>query len=275
MTRRLAWTFGCALATASVGSAQEASGPPPAPVARGAEGLAVHELLPDLGVIGAQVGLHGGSCRQPYEAGRGGCGGGFVALPLVRLGGGRLSYEISVSLGRATSDPFTITNPIAVVANLAAGASPAAAAQGPPAAPFPVRRLVRTDLRVLTVSPFGLRLSLASGPVRRLRPYALAGVDAVVVISTQDPVEADAPDVAGAPVFDDPQIGGLVAQAPELAALGLPTGQGSLRMGGHAGAGLEVRLSERLSINPEYRFTLIEGAGGGTHALTGALGFHW
>jgi opacity protein-like surface antigen len=273
--RRLVWTVGFALATASVAPAQEAQGPPPAPVDRGASGLAVHELLPDLGVIGAQVGLLGGSCRQPYATGTGACGGGFVALPLARVGSSRLSYEISVSLGHARSDPFTITNPIAVVANLAAGASSTAAAQGPPAAPFPVRRLVRTDLRVLSVSPFGLRLALGSGPVRRLRPYVLAGVDAVVVISTQDPVERRGPDVAGAPVFDDPQIGGLVAQSPELAALGLPTGQGSLRVGGHAGAGVEVRFSERLSLNPEYRFTAIEGAGGGTHAVTGAVGFHW
>jgi hypothetical protein len=275
MMRRLAWMFGFALATVPGVSAQEAQGPPPAPVARGAEGLAVHELLPDLGMIGAQVGLQVGSCRQPYEVGAGGCGGGFVALPLARLGGGRLSYEIAVSLSHATSDPFTITNPLAVVANLAAGAAPAAAALGPPSAPFPVRRLVRTDLRVLQVSPFGLRLALSSGPVRRIRPYVVAGVDAVVVISTQDPVQPEGPDVAGAPVFNAPQIGGLAAQSPELAALGLPTGQGSLRMGGHAGAGLELRVSERLSVNPEYRFTAIEGAGGGTHAITGAVGFHW
>src|SRR5207302_6861560 len=124
-----------------------------------------------------------GVCANPYDAGRGVCGGGFITLPLCRAAGGKVSYEIALSVGTGRSDPFTITDSFAYVANLAAGASPAAAAAGPPQAPFPVRRLVRTRLRMLQVSPFGLRYA----PTRRsarVRPYLAAGIDAVVVMTT-------------------------------------------------------------------------------------------
>src|SRR5438128_9621415 len=48
---------------------QDASVPPP-PSANRSEGRHVHELLPDIGLIGAQVGLVGGLCFEPYETGR-------------------------------------------------------------------------------------------------------------------------------------------------------------------------------------------------------------
>jgi hypothetical protein len=266
-------SFGVLLASAVAARAQEAEGPPPESSPRG--GLYVHELLPDIGVIGAQAGAMFGVCWNPYRAGSGACGGGFVTLPLRRLGSARLSYELDLSFSHGRSDPFTITDPIAYVANLAAGASPSAALAGPPAAPFPVRRLVRTELRLLQVSPFGLRLTPGTGGVPRLRPYAATGVDFIVVLSRQEPVSPESAAVPGAEAFEGPLIGGLVAQAPELAAQGLPTGQGNLRLGAHAAFGVELRTSERLSVNAEYRYTLIEGSGSGTGALTAAVGFHW
>lgn len=273
----LRW-IGCGLAAlvlcaGSMAAAQEASGPPPAPASGG--GLFVHELLPDIGLIGAEVGLVGGVCANPYGAGRGVCGGGFIALPLRRIAGGRLSYEIALGVSTGRGDPFTITDPLAYVANLAAGASTAAAAAGPPQAPFPVHRLVRTRLRTLQASPFALRYTLTPQRSARLRPYVVAGIDAIVVLTTQVPVAAEGPDPAGAPVFNGPLLGGLAAQSPELAALGLPSGQGNLQLGAHGAIGCEVRTAERLSLNAEYRYTVIEGADGGTHALTAALGFHW
>jgi hypothetical protein len=271
--RLSAMSVGLALIVAGGAGAQEAAGPPPDSSSRG--GLYVHELLPDIGVIGAQAGLVGGVCWNAYEAGRGVCAGAFLSVPLRRLGRGRLSYELDISLTKGRSEPFLITDYIAYVANLAAGVPPAAALAGPPGAPFPVRRLVRTELRVLHVSPFGLRYALSSGGVRRVRPYVGLGVDAVVVLSTQNPVSRESAATPGAEVFEGPLIGGLVAQAPELAARGFPTGQGNLRVGAHGALGVELRTSERLSVNAEYRFTAIEGAGGGTGALTAAIGFHW
>lgn len=274
MSARTGWP-GFVLAVLSAGAlqAQEPAGPPPASGPRDS-GSAVLELLPAIGKIGAQVGFLAGAARQPYEAGNGFQGTGFIQLPLAKGRGGRLSYEILVSLSAGESAPFTITNPIAYVANLAAGADPAAALQGPPAAPFPVRRQVRTRLRVLQVSPFALKHTFTGLDHARLRPYLTVGADAIVVISKQLPERAESLSFTGTSPFDDALIGGLVAQAPELSARGLPTGQGNLEFGFHAGGGFELRLSRGLSLNADYRFSQWD-RDQRQHALGAGLGFHW
>jgi hypothetical protein len=256
-------------------SGQEPASPPPGPGARRDAGGPVHELLPDLGRIGAQVGLGAGPSWNPYEIGRGVQGAGYVDLPLLRVPGGRLSYQILVALSGATSAPFTLTDPVAYVANLAAGALPADALAGPPRAPFPVRRLVRTRLRLLEVSPFALKYTLTGLDAVRLRPYLLAGLDAVVVITRQTPERDESLLFTGSSPFDAPLIGGLVAEAPELLARHTPTGQGDIQLGFHAAGGLEVRLSGAVSMNLEYRHTRMEGGGGALHALGTSVGFHW
>jgi len=254
--------------------AQEPQGPPPPSRTGGDPGTRYLELLPDLGRIGAQVGIFAGASVNPYEVGPGLQAGGYIDLPVARRRSGRLSYEITIGLSQGTGDPFTITNPIAYVANLAAGASPPDALAGPPRAPFPVRRDVRTRLQVLQVSPFGLRYTLTSLDRRRLRPYLCAGLDIAVVISDQLPVSDESLEFRGTAPFDAPLIAGLVSQSPELTDLGLPSGQGDFELGGHAAAGLEVRLSRALSVNGEYRFTSL-GASHALHTITAALGIHW
>lgn len=253
---------------------EPAGGPPPSGTAL-EPGGAARELLPDIGKIGAQVGLVAGSSWNPYEVGRGFVGGGFIDLPLRRAPAGKLSYEILLTLSDATSAPFQITDPIAVVANLAAGASFPAALAGPPAAPFPVRREVTTRLRVLQVSPFALKYTVTRLDDARIRPYLAAGLDFVVVISRQDPERAESLVFTGSSPFDDALIGGLIAQAPELGARGYPTGQGNMSFGFHANAGLEIRLSNGLSLNADYRLSGIDGGQHRLHAAAGALGFHW
>jgi len=274
--RTLARLAGIALALAPAprSAGQEPAGPPPPSSSRTDAGGPVHELLPDLGRMGAEVGVFGGASWNPYETGSGFEVGGFIDLPLVRVPGGKLSYEMLVAMSQARSAPFLITDPIAYVANLAAGASPAAALAGPPQAPFPVRREVTTLLHLLTVSPFALKYTLLALDRARLRPCFGAGLDLLVVITRQDPEGEESLQFMGTSPFDDPLIGGLVAQAPELAARGIPTGQGNLEFGGHAMAGLEVRLSRALSLNLAYRFTQV-GGHQHAHALGGALGFHW
>lgn len=252
---------------------QEAAGPPPSS-AKADSGEGLHELLPALGRIGAQVGVMGGASWNPYDVGTGGQWGGYVDLPLFRAPGGKVSYEILLSLSRATSDPFTITNPLAFLANVASGADPVAALAGPPAAPFPVRREVRTRLRLLQVSPFGLKYTIRTLDRVRLRPYAAAGLDFVVVISRQDPLDSSLPGDLPSP-FDGPLLGGIVTQVPELAARGLPTGQGNIEAGFHVGGGVEIRISGGLSLNLEYRFTGIDGTKARLHTASSALGFHW
>jgi hypothetical protein len=73
----------------------------------------------------------------------------------------------------------------AYVAHLAGGAGPAAALAGPPSAPFPVTRSVRTWLRLLQLSPFSLKYTVLRLDHSRLCPYASAGLDYVVVITRE------------------------------------------------------------------------------------------
>jgi len=254
-------------------SAQDPAAPPPSPGGRGRAGSRYLELLPDIGRIGSQVGFEIGRSWNPYEVGPGLVGSGYIDVPLARGAGGRLSYEILLALSHATSPSFVITDPIAYVANLGAGASPSAALAGPPAAPFPVRRDVRTRLRLLQVSPFSLKYTVTRFDAQRIRPYVAAGMDFVVVITRQDPVSDESLQFRGTAPFDDPLIGGLVSQAPELTARGYPSGQGNIELGAHTGGGLELRMTRGLSLNVHYRFTAIGERR--HHALASGLGFHW
>jgi len=253
--------------------AQAPAGPPPPTSERQDAGLDVHELLPDIGRIGSQVGFYGGLSLNPYDVGQGFTVGGFVDLPLCRVPGGKLSYEILVGFSQARSDAFSATNPIAYVANLAAGASPAAALAGPPEAPFPVVRDVTLSLRLLQISPFSLKWTFLPKSAR-VRPFLVAGGDFIVVITAVDPVRDESLVFTGTPPFDATLIGGLVAQAPELEARGIPSGQGNLELGGHAGGGFELRLSRAVSFNMDYRFTQI-GKSASLHTFHGGIGIHW
>jgi hypothetical protein len=276
---KLRLTIGSFLAAALLSlpraSSQDAVGPPPPSSARTSSGPEVHELLPDLGRIGSEVGILAGPSWNPYDVGGGFHLGGFIDLPLTRVPGGKLSYQIFIAFSDAKSDPFVTTNPIAFVANLAAGASPADALAGPPAAPFPVRREVTTRLHLLQVAPFALKYQLQTLDHLRLRPYFGVGLDFLVVITRQDPVRDLSQIFTGTSPFDDALIASLIAQAPELTARKVPTGQGNMEVGGHALAGMEIRVSRGLSLNLEYRFTQIGASSGRLHTVSAALGFHW
>ena len=78
--------------------AQEPAGPPPPSTGKTDRGPEVHELLPDLGRIGSQAGFLGGFSWNPYGVGSGFELGGYIDLPLARVPGGKLSYEILISL---------------------------------------------------------------------------------------------------------------------------------------------------------------------------------
>ncbi len=126
----------------------------------------------------------------------------------------------------------------------------------------------------MQVSPFGLKYTLRGLGSERLRPYVGAGLDFAVTITHQDPVADESLEFTGTAPFDAPLIAGQVAQAPELAERGYPTGQGNIDFGYHAGGGLEARIARRVSLNFDYRFTSI-GSGHRLHTVTGALGMHW
>src|SRR4029450_13336822 len=117
----------------------------------------------------------------------------------------------------------------------------------------PVVRAVETRLRLMEVSPFGLKYTVRALDHVRLRPYAAAGLDFTVVITEQTPLADESLVFTGTAPFDDPLIAGVVAQAAELAARGTPTGQGNIELGWHAGGGIEVRVARGVSVNLDYR----------------------
>ena len=252
----------------------QAPAPPPTSDKTG-RGVAVHELLPDLGRIGSQVGLVGGVSFDPYGTGTGFELAGFVDLPLTRVSGGKLSYQILLAFSAAESDPFTITDSVAYIANLASGALPSAALAGPPQAPFPVRCDARLGVRLLQIAPFSLKWTFLGLDRARLRPFLALGLDFLVVITRVTPVRDESLQFTGTAPFDAALLGGLVAQPPELTARGVPSGQGNLELGGHAAAGFELRLSRGLSFDVDYRYTLIGTGGNRLQVAHGGFGIHW
>ncbi len=244
--------------------AQDAATPAPAPGKPGAGDPL--ELLPAIGRIGAEVGAHFGWSENPYSLGSGGQGAGFINLPLKKLGGGVLSYEICIRFARSTSDPITITNPIAFVANLAT------TGRGD-VGPFPYRRVVRSEGSILLVEPVGFKYAIHS--FGRFRPYLVAGVGAAVVITKEVPESDLSTQFAGTSPFDADLIAGLVAQSKELEALGRPTGQGNIEVAGHAGAGFEYRVSPGFSLQADYRFTRLPGRNASMHLASAGIGIHF
>jgi opacity protein-like surface antigen len=204
--------------------AQQPAGPPPPSTGRGHAGPEVHELLPDIGRIGAQVGALGGASWNPYGLGRGIQAAGYIDLPLFRFAGGKVSYEVLMAFSQARSAPFGV------------------AAQQ------------RTRMRLLQVSPFGLKYTLRKLDHVRLRPYAATGLDFAIVFTREEDARTHRP-------FD-------------VTALGIPSGNGNIEVGVHGEAGLEVRIARGLSLNFEYRYTTI-GSSDQLQALGAGLGFHF
>lgn len=251
------------LSLGGVALAQDAP-PPPAPGKAGAADPL--ELLPTIGRIGAEVGVHAGWSRNPFSLGEGVQGAGFINLPLKKVGSSVISYEISLRFARSTSDPVTVTNPVAFVANLAA------TGRGD-VGPFPYRRVVRSVGSIFVVEPVGFKWALHS--MGRFRPYVTFGAGVGVVITKEEPLANESLVFTGTSPFDADLIAGLVAQSKELDALGRPTGQGNIEVAGHAGAGFEFRLSPGLSFQGDYRFTKLSGRNASMQVVSGGFGIHF
>jgi opacity protein-like surface antigen len=146
---------------ARAASAQTPAGPPPPAGGSGHEGSRYHELLPDIGRIGAEVGASGGASSQPYGVDTGWEVAAFIDLPLARQGARRLSYEILMALTGGESSG---------------------------------RRL-----RVLEVSPFALKYTFTRFDRTRLRPYLTAGVDVTLAVIDTETSRLPVPDPSDAP----------------------------------------------------------------------------
>jgi hypothetical protein len=243
----------------------------PAPRIRPAiEPKAANELLPGLGHIGAEVGLLIGGSQNPFKTNEGFFAGGFIDLPLKRMFGGKLSYEIMIGAQRTVSTQQSTSGVIALVnsaINTALGNPPGV---GNLLSPLPVTNKVRERLTILTVVPASFKYTSLAFDKYNMRPYVVVGLGTYVGLSSQKLVDFDAAKFVNNPalanllnaLLNGAQVGGLAPISPELRSRGLSAGQGDFRFGLNAGGGVELRLSPKFSLGFDYRLNKIEGKNG-------------
>ncbi len=237
------------------------------------------ELVPEIGKIGAEVGVLASDAASPFKLNPGQFYGGYIDLPLVDRPAwlhGKISYEIVVGLSRSRT-ALTTTSNVAQVANLAVlnAVNPAgglanvnAALTGTGGAPFPVSSLNQVNLRLLQVIPFAFKYSTTALDRLRLRPYAVLGFGTYVTIHDEVPMGGKGP-------FSTALVAGQIGQSPELVARGLPGGNGNLDIGLQTGGGLELRLTRTLSLGFDARFNKISGSNGDFGTYGTRVGFHF
>jgi hypothetical protein len=263
------------------------------------------ELVPDVGKIGAQVGLLLSGSGSPFQLGRGSYAGGFIDLPMFesRALRGKFGYEIVIGVTQSNTT-FNTTSNVAQVANLTVLntlnpngglANLTAAVSGTGPAPFPVTNSTLTRLRLLQVVPFSIKYTNISLDRFRLRPYAVLGFGTYVTIHSQNPARgapasfgvrpgaAIPPEIlaavgqiyGGRAPFGGPLVAGQISQAPELEARGLPGGHGNFDLGVHSALGLEYRWHRNFSLGFDSRFNKISGTNGFYRTYGSRVGFHW
>ncbi len=295
------------------GSPSPSPSPSPAPPPASSSYTPPRELLPDIGQIGAEVGIFQGVASNPYKDNDGFTGGGYIDLPWKKVAGGKISYEIMINLQRSATSTTSTSGVNALVNaatwNYLCGSGIVADCAGPggpyapPAAtggglatylagPLPaVAQPVVERSKVLTVAPVELKYTVTK--LGRIRPYAVAGLGAYVWIGSENNTSsfnantalgpyASAP-VAGAltlgqlfnSLLQGSEIGGLAPTSPELAARGAPHGQGNLLFGGQVGGGAELRVFPKFSIGVDVRRNQMEGKNAGFTTFSFTEGLHW
>lgn len=264
------------------------------------------ELLPQIGKIGAEVGLLLSAGTSPFRLNSGSFAGGFIDLPLhagPRWLPGTLAYEISVGMSQSHTT-FPVTSNVAQVANLSlltslfpqnAAKNISDALTGTGSAPFPVNTLAQTRLRLLQVIPFEFKYTTTAFDRWRLRPYGLLGFGTYVTIHSQNPADTSSPTYGvrpnadlppailasinqifgGQAPFGGPLVAGQISQAPELEARGLPGGHGNIDFGWQSGGGVEFRLTPSFSLGFDARYNRIAGTYGNFVTYGTRIGFHW
>jgi opacity protein-like surface antigen len=272
-----------------------APAPSPAPAPAVATNPVPREILPDIGYIGAEVGLLLGGSTNPYQDNKGFAAGGFIDLPLKNFRSTKLSYEIMVGLQQSQT-PQQTTSGVNILANavvnsyLGNTAANSTSLTSYLTGPLPVTSNVQEYSKVLTVAPVLLKYSINS--MGRFRPYVVAGLGMYVWIGNDNNTQSFNANMAlgslaGAPVaggtlggvlnsiLQGSQIGGLVPGAPQLTARGVPQGQGNLMFGGQFGGGFELRISPKYSIGIDVRRNQVEGTNSSFTSFSVKQGLHW
>ncbi len=271
--------------------------PAPPPALAASTNSTPRELLPDIGQIGAELGFFVGGATNPYKDNTGFATGGYIDLPWKKVPGGKLSYEIMIGLQRSTTQQ-TSTSGVNVVVNAAlnnylfeAGLEPLPSLTNYLAGPLPaLSQTVQENAKVLTVAPFELKYTIMK--LGRFRPYVGGGLGTYVWIGSESntatfnantalgslaslPVGTSTLGATLNSLLRGSQIGGLAPTSPELAARGVPHGQGNIMFGGQFGGGFEVRIAPRLSLGADFRRNQVEGQNASFNTFSFKQGFHW
>ena len=264
------------------------------------------ELVPEIGKIGAEVGITLNGSSNPFRLNSGQDAAGFIDLPLVDKPNwihGKISYEILVGMSTSRTT-FKTTSNVAQVANLTVltALNPNGGLQnitdaitGTGSAPFPVTASTQTSMKLLQVVPFAFKYTSNLFERWRLRPYGVIGWGTYVTIHAQNPALGNPPNYGvrtdanlppaviglvnqiygGQAPFGGPLVAGQISQAPELEQRGLPGGHGNIDFGLHAGGGIELRLNRSFSLGFDSRYNHIAGVPGALVTYGTRLGFHF
>jgi len=274
--------------------------PSPAPPPASQGYTAPRELLPAIGHIGAELGFFVGGATNPYKDNTGFASGGYIDLPWKRVAGGKLSYEIMIGLQRSVTTQQTTSgvnaladvavNNFLVDAGVIATPVPVSFLGSYLTTPLPVTSIVQERSKVLTVAPFELKYTVTK--LGRFRPYVVAGLGVYVWIGSDNntqtfnantalgsyaslPVGTSTLGATLNAILQGSQIGGLAPTAPQLAARGVPHGQGNVLFGGQVGGGAEIRITPKLSMGFDVRHNQVEGKDAGFNTFAFNQGLHW
>lgn len=259
------------------------------------------ELIPEIGKIGAEIGLVLNGSSNPFHLNSGQDVAGFIDLPLVDKPNwlhGKISYEIRIGLSQSKTT-FSTTSNVAQIANLSvlSTLNPtgglqniADAVNGTGLAPFPVTAMTETRLKLLQVIPLSFKYTSTSLDRYRLRPYGILGFGTFITIHSQQALNSGVRTDANLPPstvalvnslyggkapFGGVLVAGQIAQSAELESRGLPSGHGNIDFGFHTGGGVEFRFTRSLSIGFDARFNRISGAPGSLVTYGTRLGVHF
>ena len=264
------------------------------------------ELIPEIGKVGAEVGLLVGGSSNPFGLSNGLYAGGFIDLPLFDRPAwlhGKVSYEILVGMSQSqttfktTSNVAQVSNPVFLDTLDPNGGlnNVLAAVSGSGPAPFPVTTTNVTRLRLLQVVPFAFKYTSTRFDRWYFRPYGVLGFGTYVTTHNQNPGRGPTPSngvrpdatlppailaavtelFGGKAPFGGPLVAGQISQSPELEARGLPGGHGNMDFGLQVGGGFEYRINPLVSLGFDARFNKIAGSNGGFTTFAPRLGFHF
>src|SRR4029078_6745515 len=123
--------------------------------------------------------------QNPFKANQGFFAGGFIDLPLMKMKGGKLSYEILIGAQRTISTKTSTSGVIALVnsaLNTALGQPPGV---NNLFGPLPITNQVKERLTVLTVVPASFKYTMTDLDRYNIRPYVVVGLGTYVGLSSQ------------------------------------------------------------------------------------------